>query len=320
MPVISSKSGTVYERRLIEAYIGEHASEPTTGTSLSVDELIAVRPSQSARPRAPELTSIPSLLVTFQQEWDALALQVYTLQQTLTQTRQELSTALYQNDAAVRVIARLTKERDDARQALSSINVTSMRSHPKSANGDAMHVDNKPLPQHIAAKIDATQAQLMSTRRKRPIPVEWATAETISTYRVSSTVDVRCPGATFLRVNEAGTSALVGGKTGDVRIVNDGSDAVVDIVSGGEPVTAGAWVGFRVAVGTASGKVKIFDGDQESMEFHPHAEDVTGLAVHPGGHLLASASLDKSYTIYDLESHTILTQVSTTSGMCKICL
>lgn len=276
--------------------------------------MIGVQPSQNVRPRAPELTSIPSLLAAFQQEWDALALQVYTLQQTLTQTRQELSTALYQNDAAVRVVARLTKERDDARQALSSINVNPARSHSKATNGDAMHVDNKPLPQHIAAKIDTTQAQLMATRRKRPVPAEWATSETISTYKLSSTLDARCPGATFLQVNEGGTAALVGSKTGDVRIVRADDSSVLDITSGGEPVTAGAWIGSRIAVGTAAGKVKVFDGEQELEEFHLHGEDVTGLAVHPCGQLLVSVSLDKSYVLYDLESKSVLTQVSTTSG------
>ena len=43
VPVASSKSGTVFEKRLIEAYIAEHGKDPVTGEELNTDDLIELK-------------------------------------------------------------------------------------------------------------------------------------------------------------------------------------------------------------------------------------------------------------------------------------
>lgn len=145
--------GNVFEKRLVEAYIQENGKDPVTGEELSIEDLVELKTSRTVRPRPPTFTSIPSLLSAFQNEWDALAIETYTLRQYLTQTRQELTRALYEHDAAVRVIARLSQERDEARDALSRITV-----HGGGAsNGDAMHVDAQELPEELAARVATTQ-------------------------------------------------------------------------------------------------------------------------------------------------------------------
>jgi pre-mRNA-processing factor 19 len=120
---------------------------------MTVEDLIELKTSRVVRPKPPTLTSIPSLLTTFQNEWDAMTLETYNVRQQLSQTRQELSTALYQHDAAIRVIARLTKERDEARDALSKVTVSAGGAN----NGDAMQVDSVGLPEELGEKVDATQ-------------------------------------------------------------------------------------------------------------------------------------------------------------------
>lgn len=70
----------------------------------------------SAPPRPPNFTSVPAILNALQNEWDALVLETFALRQQYNATRQELSHALYQQDAATRVVARLLKERDSARE------------------------------------------------------------------------------------------------------------------------------------------------------------------------------------------------------------
>lgn len=151
----NSLTGNVFEKRLIEAYIAEHGKDPVNGEELAADELIDIKSQRVVRPRPPTLTSIPSLLNIFQEEWDALALETHTLQQNLAQTRRELSSALYQHDAAVRVIARLTQERDEARDALSKVSVGATRS---AAGGEAMQVDSAGLPQAVVELVENTQA------------------------------------------------------------------------------------------------------------------------------------------------------------------
>lgn len=115
--------------------------------------MVELKSPRIVRPRPPTLTSIPSLLSKFQDEWDALALENYTLKQHLTQTRQELSTALYQHDAAVRVIARLSRERDEARDALSRLTVSGTAAN----SGDAMQVDGQELSSALVEKVEATK-------------------------------------------------------------------------------------------------------------------------------------------------------------------
>lgn len=44
-PVVSSKSGQVYERRLILKYINENGTDPTTGDKLKEADLISVKAS-----------------------------------------------------------------------------------------------------------------------------------------------------------------------------------------------------------------------------------------------------------------------------------
>lgn len=145
--------GNVFEKRLIEAYIVENGKDPVNNEELTTDDLVELKAARTVKPRPPTLTSIPSLLSVFQNEWDALALETYNLKQHLTQTRQELSTALYQHDAAVRVIARLTRERDEARDALSKITVDG----GGLTNGDAMQVDGPELSSALVTTVESTQ-------------------------------------------------------------------------------------------------------------------------------------------------------------------
>jgi hypothetical protein len=118
----------------VQKYITENGTDPVTGEKLEESDLVSVKASTyvvllvmrscssffegpgAAVPRPPTHSSIPALLTALQNEWDALVLETFTLKQQYNSTRQELSYALYSQDAASRVIARLMRERDAARE------------------------------------------------------------------------------------------------------------------------------------------------------------------------------------------------------------
>ena len=95
-PVVSPVSGQVYERRLIEKYVGEAGVDPINKEPLTIEQLIEVKCSPLVKPKPPSATSIPAILKSLQDEWDAVMLHSFTLRQQLQTARQELSHALYQ--------------------------------------------------------------------------------------------------------------------------------------------------------------------------------------------------------------------------------
>jgi pre-mRNA-processing factor 19 len=310
-PVVSKLSGNVFEKRLIEKYISEHGKDPISGEDLTVDDLLPLKSNRVVRPRPPTLTSIPALLSTFQNEWDALALETFNVREQLQRTREELATALYQHDAAVRVIARLTKERDEARDALSRVSVSGTASG--AGNGDAMAVDAEPMPQSIVDNIEATQARLSKSRKKRPVPEGWVTPEEVASFALRKEDSIPIEKTSTLAVEDG--FAAIGSLQGDVAVYSLAAGTVERTLKIGEPVTECVWSGIdglsKLALATAKGSVKIYGDGVEQVAFKDHAGLVTGLSFHPSGDILASVGGDKSFIFYDLSKLKRITRVFT---------
>ena len=205
----------------------------------------------------------------------------------------------------------MQKERDEAREALSRVSVTSASNGHAAANGgDAMQVDGKELPEEILAKIDETQQKLMATRRKRPVPEDWATGDSIATYSVKSTADSQFTGAKSLAADKNGDFFLCGDSDGTVGVydLKAGSFTTRSNLGAGA-VLCGAWANDSAVVGTASGSVVLTREGAVTAKFTQHAGAATGVAVHPSGDIVASVGVDKSFVLYDLQSNKVLTQV-----------
>ena len=177
-PVVSPR-GHIFERTLIEKCLLEDGKCPVTGEAMQVDELIAIQSNPVVRPQDMSTMSIPGLIQTMQNEWDEVMIDTFTLKQALDQTRRELSQALYQHDAACRVIARLMRERDEARAMLSSMGgaapaTSSSRSSnaPTPAQADVGEESNTTMD--IADAADETNAD------------SWKSASALMTEKMSS--------------------------------------------------------------------------------------------------------------------------------------
>ena len=118
-------------------------------------------------------------------------LETYTLKKQFNETRQQLSNALYENDAAKRVIARLIKERDEARIKLSefkgsySTGDSQVAKVPEEATEEDEDVDMSiPLPEAVVDRIDQKSEELSSLRKKRKVAESSASPEEIAALTV----------------------------------------------------------------------------------------------------------------------------------------
>ncbi|KAM6498003.1 WD40-repeat-containing domain protein [Amanita muscaria] len=324
-PVVSAKSGNVYERRLILKYITENGTDPVTGEKLEESDLIAVKASPNVvPPRPPSLTSIPALLQTLQNEWDALMLETFALKQQNNGLRQELSYELYQNDAATRVVARLLRERDAAREALANVSATIGVAPAAHSNGDVeMAAEDAPaeeaLPAELVAKIDETNTTLSAARKKRKPPPEWTTAADVKTFTTKHTISsLHSPspaGITSLAISKLNPSQfLTGGNDKVVQLYDKDTDKVLAQLKGHTKKINHVALREREGDATlilsagADKSAKIWSHDSASGEYIPkttirnHKGEITGLGVHPVSILLALSSSDKTYSLHDLNT------------------
>ncbi|KAJ9477059.1 Pre-mRNA-processing factor 19 [Pseudozyma hubeiensis] len=255
VPLVSKKSGLVYEQRLIHKYINDNGKDPVTGDTLELDDLIEIKSSpKTAVPRPPQHSSIPSLLTSLQNEYDAIILETFTLKKHYDNLRQELAHALYANDASARVIARLLNERDQAREALASIQGTigagpsSSRAAQDVEMSDSAHGENgttaattsaSGLPAEIVEKIDSTAQRLSSQRRakaKRKAPEGYATQAIVSEFaevqKLPSMHHAKPAGVSCLALSGDGSVVVTGGNDKNVQVYDRREDQVLATLKG----------------------------------------------------------------------------------------
>ncbi|XP_047337261.1 pre-mRNA-processing factor 19 homolog 1-like [Impatiens glandulifera] len=338
VPVVSKISGLLYEKRLIERHIIDYGKCPITGEPLSMDDIVPLKTGKIVKPRPMQAASIPGMLGMFQTEWDSLMLSNFALEQQLHTARQELSHALYQHDAACRVIARLKKERDEAREFL----VQADRTMPMPASAEATvnapgltngkrapgDEDLGPAGKKIRAGISTSiigeltdcNSALSQQRKKRQISPTLATADSIERYTQLNSHPLHKtskPGILALDILSSKDIIATAGIDANAVIFDRPSGTVLSTLSGhSKKVTSVKFVSRAdlVVTGSADKTVRVWkESEQGNYDcrhvLKDHTAEVQAVTVHATNSYFVTASLDNTWCFYDLSSGLCLTQV-----------
>jgi len=311
-PVFSSKTGLVYEKRLIVKHVESAGKCPVTKEELSKDDLADMRANKAVRPRPATCTSIPGMLSLFQSEWDALMTETYELKTSLDTTRKQLSHALYQHDAACRVIARLLRERDSARAQVAQLQDQRSKSGPIGTGGGEQGETG--LTPEIIQRMQDIAKTLSRDRKKRNFP---------ELAPVADVKKMECVGSHPIHQSTApGILSVQIHKNDDSRVLTGGVDGQVVLFDASKDKLAQKMLGHTKKVVTVAfhpEKEVILSGSQDATArvwtcsdhsdwrqpytcahvVRKHQAEVTELSVHPLGEFFLTSSLDKSWAIHD---------------------
>lgn len=201
-------------------------------------------------------------------------LESFNLRQQLDLTRKELATALYQHDAACRVIARLIRERDEAYQMLNSYKAGSTPSQPSasapsegavsapaaSTAASAMDVDDQDreargVSSEVVAELNAVCKSLSTGRKQRKPSEHLQSKEDMMLLEESSS---------YTPHKNSGILSIA---VRDNTVVSGGEDraiVVTDITTGQTQCKISGHTGAVSALATAAGASGlIFSGSQD---------------------------------------------------------
>jgi len=317
-PVVSQVSGTVYEKRLIHKWIQENGTDPVNDAQLDIDQLIEVKPECLVKPKAPNHTSIPAILKALQDEWDSVMANSYSIRQTLTTTRQELSHALYQHDAACRVIARLQKETNAAREALATLKPSAVQQ--PTATIEATEEVVQGLADEIIATIESKSTELTKSRKGMLSERKKALNGVEKLHNYTKCNDYKSLNGEGKQINDVDISRdnnnliVTAGQNNSVTVFDRALEKTLSSFTTHEgPVTKVIYHPTENIVFSASNdntcRIWPMDGGAGTT-IKAHNNHVTGISLHATGQYLLSASRDKSWAFSDIKSGVTLTKAN----------
>ena len=283
---------------------------------MTLEDLLPVKSSTTVKPRTTAAASIPGLLSIFHNEWDALMLETHELRVDLHGTRQELSHALYQHDAACRVISRLMKERDEAREALANARAAGPSAAPgkRGPSSDATEVDaegdgkkqRSGVPPEAIDAMTAKSKELSKARKKREISSTLASPEDVGKMDVGAAAPchaTQAKGIRAIRVNPSNADEVAtGGADGSLALFDAAKGKRGALMTGHEKaVTDVAFAGDVVLTSSADKTVKIWRGGAEAAAVAGvHEGEVVAVSAHPTNAYAVSIGGDGAWAFVDV--------------------
>jgi len=337
-PVVSPVSGQVYERRLIEKFISDNGTDPINREPLSVEQLIEIKCSPLVKPKPPSATSIPAILKSLQDEWDAVMLHSFTLRQQLQTARQELSHALYQHDAACRVIARLNKELTAAREALATLKPQTAPLAPgfseagraqvqhsqEAADNDGQQMSG--ITEEIIEKL-TEKANLLTTERKRrgkTAPAGLLSADDIKQFSVKGSHpglhSASVPGLLAVDISAGDNNKIVtGGADKNATVFNKETETQVVQLKGHTKKVNRVVYHMKediVITGSHDNTVRVWNAVSGNCGhvLRVHDGPVTGLSLHATGDFVLTTSSDQHWTFSDIKTGQLVSRVTDTNN------
>jgi pre-mRNA-processing factor 19 len=327
--VVATPSGHVCIKRFLLLKLVENGGmdpfEPIRERPLSEDQLVVLQTKTTLPPPRPQATSLPNLLQNIQSEYDSLVLELFDTRKALEETRKELSQALYQNDAAVRVVARLSQERDAARQELERWNASVGGGGGGISNGTATStpVEKGEEPQTKKRRLENTGLplkndlpeedmtalvntwQTLQPKRKPMLKEAAAGAPSADDLAAYGEIENKawhkstCRGLNFLA--GCGDFLVTAGKDKQVVVYHVG-EKVVKHSFAGTPTCADVNENF-VVTGDAKGKIVAHSlGDGSIMgEIQTDAGAIVDLRIHPSEQHVCAAAADGRVIMASLE-------------------
>eukprot|EP00920_Eleutheroschizon_duboscqi_P029509 GHVT01071654.1.p1 GENE.GHVT01071654.1~~GHVT01071654.1.p1 ORF type:complete len:418 (+),score=39.33 GHVT01071654.1:1380-2633(+) len=236
---------------------------------------------------------------------------LFLIHHSLYQVRSQLSHALYQHDAATRVIARLLRERDSAR-----LQVTDLQEKLGKVSTVAASVEAEPgISEELLDKMQGLARELLATRKKRSTEGLTSVAA-LSTLHCSGSFPLHSsttPGVLCCDVDasKGGEHVVTGGVDGSVVYFDLKKKKTLAKLQGHMKKVNKVKIHPRdmVLLSASDDKtVRVWSGDAESNQFRCahvircHRAEVTGMSLHPLNDHLASSSRDKSWSFIDMLS------------------
>lgn len=307
-PVVSPKSGAIFERRLIEKYIKENGTDPINGEELKEDDLIELKVPTLIKPKPPAFTSIPAILKSLQDEYDAVMLNSFTIRKQLLVARQELSHSLYQHDAACRVIARLNNELSAAREALATLK-PQHEFNGRQDNGNISDEINDPA---FIEKLQSNASALTSDRKTRTkkLQKDLLKSDQMKEFKTVNSFtglhSASSPGLLCLDISPADDQLLLTGGNDKLAIVfNREREQVIATLTGhSKKVSSVIMHPNSTSAITASSDATIRVWNIQKAEtdviLKPHNGPITAISLHPLNDYLLSASTDEQWAFSNL--------------------